>query len=32
VSYQDMPDALLPESLRAANPFGARRLVDGSYE
>jgi len=32
VSYQDMPDALLPETLRAANPFGARRLVDGKFE
>lgn len=29
VCYQDMPDALLPEDLRDANPRGLGRLVDG---
>jgi NADP-dependent aldehyde dehydrogenase len=29
VCYQDMPDALLPEVLRDANPWRVRRLVDG---
>ena len=29
VCYQDLPDALLPEALREANPWGVRRLVDG---
>jgi NADP-dependent aldehyde dehydrogenase len=29
VCYQDMPDALLPEALRAANPLRLPRLVDG---
>jgi NADP-dependent aldehyde dehydrogenase len=29
VCYQDLPDALLPESLREANPLGVPRLVDG---
>lgn len=29
VCYQDVPDALLPPSLRAANPLGIPRLVDG---
>ena len=32
ISYQDMPDALLPDSLRAANPLGIRRLVDGAMQ
>ena len=32
VSYQDMPDALLPDSLRRANPLGIRRLVDGTMQ
>ncbi|MFX1767133.1 aldehyde dehydrogenase (NADP(+)) [Paraburkholderia sp. A1RI-2L] len=29
VSYQDLPDALLPAALRAANPLGLTRRVDG---
>ena len=29
VCYQDLPDDLLPESLREANPLGLPRLVDG---
>jgi NADP-dependent aldehyde dehydrogenase len=29
VSYQDMPEALLPESLKTGNPWRVNRLVDG---
>jgi 2,5-dioxopentanoate dehydrogenase len=29
VAYQDVPDALLPDSLKNANPFGFERMVDG---
>jgi acyl-CoA reductase-like NAD-dependent aldehyde dehydrogenase len=29
VTFQNFPDTLLPESLRADNPLGAPRLVDG---
>ncbi|BBE35665.1 2,5-dioxovalerate dehydrogenase [Sphingosinicella microcystinivorans] len=29
VCYQDMPDALLPDALKAANPLGFDRLVNG---
>jgi NADP-dependent aldehyde dehydrogenase len=29
VSYQAVPDALLPAELREANPWGLARLVDG---
>jgi 2,5-dioxopentanoate dehydrogenase len=29
VCYQDLPDALLPASLREANPLGVPRLTDG---
>ncbi|MGW8655340.1 aldehyde dehydrogenase (NADP(+)) [Streptomyces griseus] len=29
VAYQDVPDALLPEELRDANPLGVWRRVDG---
>ncbi|ODC02745.1 2,5-dioxovalerate dehydrogenase [Terasakiispira papahanaumokuakeensis] len=32
VCYQDLPDALLPEALREANPLGLRRLYDGQRE
>ncbi|HKT96628.1 MAG TPA: aldehyde dehydrogenase (NADP(+)) [Paraburkholderia sp.] len=32
VSYQDMPEALLPEALKAANPWKVNRLVDGKFE
>ncbi|HGM5579889.1 TPA: aldehyde dehydrogenase (NADP(+)) [Pseudomonas putida] len=31
VCYQNLPDALLPEALKAANPLGINRLVDGVY-
>ena len=30
VSYQDMPDALLPAALQADNPLGLNRRVDGA--
>jgi alpha-ketoglutaric semialdehyde dehydrogenase len=30
VAYQDLPDVLLPEALREANPLGIVRTVDGS--
>ncbi|MGI4985441.1 MAG: aldehyde dehydrogenase (NADP(+)), partial [Janthinobacterium lividum] len=29
VSYQDVPDALLPDALKAGNPLGLTRRVDG---
>ncbi|MGI4860155.1 MAG: aldehyde dehydrogenase family protein, partial [Janthinobacterium lividum] len=29
VSYQDVPDALLPDALKTANPLGLTRRVDG---
>lgn len=29
VCYQDIPDALLPPALQAANPLGVRRALDG---
>lgn len=32
VCYQSFPDALLPEELRADNPVGVTRLVDGVLE
>ncbi|MBW6391025.1 aldehyde dehydrogenase (NADP(+)) [Billgrantia antri] len=32
VCYQDLPEALLPEALRANNPLSLRRLVDGQRE
>ena len=32
VSYQNLPDALLPEALKAANPLGVQRLIDGKTE
>ncbi|HYQ54672.1 MAG TPA: aldehyde dehydrogenase (NADP(+)) [Pseudomonas sp.] len=31
VCYQNYPDALLPDALKAANPLGLLRLVDGQY-
>ena len=31
VAFQNTPDALLPEALRAANPLGIQRLVDGRW-
>ena len=32
VCYQDLPDELLPDAVRDANPFGLPRLVDGAPE
>ncbi|MGG5752169.1 aldehyde dehydrogenase (NADP(+)) [Zafaria sp. Z1313] len=32
VAYQNLPDALLPEPLREANPWGLNRRVDGTVE
>ena len=32
VSYQNVPDALLPDELRADNPLGVPRLRDGAAE
>jgi NADP-dependent aldehyde dehydrogenase len=32
VAYQNLPDELLPESLRDANPWGVPRLIDGRRE
>ncbi len=32
VSYQNLPDALLPAAVKAANPLGVQRLVDGRTE
>ncbi|RKU04203.1 aldehyde dehydrogenase (NADP(+)) [Burkholderia sp. Nafp2/4-1b] len=29
VCYQDLPDALLPDALKASNPLGINRLLDG---
>lgn len=29
VSYQNLPDAVLPDELKAANPLGLTRRVDG---
>ncbi|MFM0397438.1 aldehyde dehydrogenase (NADP(+)) [Paraburkholderia phytofirmans] len=31
VCYQDLPDALLPDALKEANPLGLWRLVDGEF-
>ena len=32
VCYQDMPDDLLPEALREANPLALARMVEGRWE
>ncbi|HLZ79505.1 MAG TPA: aldehyde dehydrogenase (NADP(+)) [Sphingomonas sp.] len=32
ISYQNLPDALLPLAVKAANPLGVQRLVDGRTE
>lgn len=32
VCYQDMPDGLLPDALKAANPWALPRRVDGVWE
>jgi NADP-dependent aldehyde dehydrogenase len=29
VSYQDMPDSLLPEALKSSNPLKINRRIDG---
>ena len=31
VSYQNVPDALLPTALQDANPLGIRRRIDGAF-
>ncbi len=31
VCYQNLPDALLPDELKDANPLGIRRMVDGKW-
>jgi NADP-dependent aldehyde dehydrogenase len=31
VAYQGVPDPLLPEALRDANPLGIQRIVNGSW-
>lgn len=31
VAYQNLPEALLPEPLKDANPWGVPRLVDGQF-
>ncbi|QHG65484.1 aldehyde dehydrogenase (NADP(+)) [Pseudomonas putida] len=31
VCYQNLPDALLPDALKAANPLGINRLVNGVF-
>ena len=31
VCYQNVPDALLPDALKNANPLGLQRLVDGKH-
>jgi NADP-dependent aldehyde dehydrogenase len=31
VAFQNLPDALLPEALRAANPAGIQRNIDGRW-
>jgi NADP-dependent aldehyde dehydrogenase len=31
VAYQNVPEALLPEALRAANPLGIQRSIDGRW-
>lgn len=31
VCYQNLPDALLPDALKNANPLGINRLVDGVF-
>ena len=32
VAYQDLPDALRPDGLKADNPLGVPRLVDGKRQ
>ena len=32
ISYQNFPDAALPEELKEANPLGIARLVDGKWD
>ena len=32
VSYQDLPDALLPDALKTENPLGLNRRIDGKLQ
>ena len=32
VCYQDLPDALLPDALKRANPLGVPRRIDGTFQ
>ncbi|SDD30150.1 aldehyde dehydrogenase (NADP(+)) [Nocardioides lianchengensis] len=32
VAYQDVPDGVLPDAVRDANPWGLRRRIDGELE
>lgn len=32
VSYQDLPDALLPDALKTENPLGLNRRIDGTLQ
>jgi NADP-dependent aldehyde dehydrogenase len=32
VSYQDIPDELLPAALQNSNPLSILRLIDGSWK
>jgi NADP-dependent aldehyde dehydrogenase len=32
VSYQDLPDALLPDALKTDNPLGLNRRIDGKLQ
>jgi NADP-dependent aldehyde dehydrogenase len=32
VSYQDMPEGLLPDALKMANPLGLNRRLDGKLQ
>jgi NADP-dependent aldehyde dehydrogenase len=32
VCYQDVPDALLPDALKRANPLGVPRRIDGTFQ
>jgi len=32
VSYQDLPDALRPDSIKSGNPQSLKRIVDGVAE
>lgn len=32
VSYQDLPDALLPDAVKTENPLGVNRRIDGRLQ